>query len=243
LRPNGIILVVEDDLHTRGLLELILEDAGYAVCVVESAEAALEITWREQPRLIVTDVHLPGMSGYELCHRTRERYGHDVPIVMISGERTDTFDRVAGLLIGADDYLVKPFAVDEFLARVRRLADRPLPMAHVVGSRLTPRELEILRLLACGRDPLSIAGHLVISPKTVATHVEHIFSKLGVHSRAEAVALAFREDLVASSEAIEEPLRFRLEKPSHSPSVGQEPALAGSEPVPGTLLAFRGGVR
>ncbi len=104
---------------------------------------------------------LPGLSGYELCDAIRKLYGESLPIVLISGERVESFDRVAGLLIGADDYLVKPLATDELCARVRALlrrADRDNG-----GSSLTPREREVLRLLAEGLEQGEIAERLVIS--------------------------------------------------------------------------------
>ena len=102
-------------------------------------------------------------------------------------------DRIAGLLIGADDYLVKPIAPDELLIRIRALVGRA-PAAARNG--LTPREQEVLTLLADGLSQAAIAGVLVIAPKTVATHIERILEKLGVHSRAEAVAAAYRHALV-----------------------------------------------
>jgi DNA-binding NarL/FixJ family response regulator len=100
-------------------------------------------------------------------------------------------------LLGADDYLVKPFEIDELLAlmlrRRRRVADGPTSSG---GAELTRRQLEVLRLLAEGLDQTEIGARLVISPKTVGAHIEHIFVKLGVHSRAEAVAFAYRLKLV-----------------------------------------------
>jgi DNA-binding NarL/FixJ family response regulator len=114
-----------------------------------------------------------------------------------SGERTKSFDRAAGLLIGADDYLIKPFAPDELVARVQRLLGRVQAPAPPRGlSRLTKRELEVLGLLADGMSQVDIAHSLVISQKTVGTHIEHILSKLGVKSRAQAVALAYRDRLL-----------------------------------------------
>jgi DNA-binding NarL/FixJ family response regulator len=106
----------------------------------------------------------------------------------VSGEWVDPLDRAAALLLGADDYIVKPFGQDEFLARIRRLLARTAragrgAKADAAVSALTTREQEVLRLLASGLSQMEIAGRLVISPKTVATHIQNVLTKLGVHSR------------------------------------------------------------
>jgi DNA-binding CsgD family transcriptional regulator len=92
---------------------------------------------------------------------------------------------------------VKPYAPDELLARLRRLVHRSRPAVARSASGLTPRELEVLELLADGRAPQEISAGLFISAKTVSTHIEHIFTKLGVSSRVQAVAVAYRDGLVA----------------------------------------------
>jgi DNA-binding NarL/FixJ family response regulator len=109
---------------------------------------------------------------------------------------------VAGLLIGADDYVVKPFAPDELIARVRRLVFRPgSDDPGVLGTKLTRREQEVLQMLASGLTQQQIAKQLVISSSTVASHIEHVLEKLGVHSRAQAVALALRSGIVRAPTA------------------------------------------
>jgi DNA-binding NarL/FixJ family response regulator len=195
-RPSRSVLVVDDDAAARDQIRALLETAAYDVSAVASGEEALEIVRTEPPLLGVLDVCLPGISGYEVCRELRNRFGEGLPIIFVSGARTDSYDRVAGLLVGGDDYLTKPFAPDELLIRVRRLVCRSAPLSAEITSRLTKREREVLALLAAGLSPQEIARHLVLSPKTVATHLEHVLDKLGVHSRAQAVAAAYRGDLV-----------------------------------------------
>lgn len=104
---------------------------------------------------------------------------------------------MAGLLIGADDYLAMPFDSGELLARARRLLARAPSPVPSIDVPLTGREQQVLQLLADGLSQDEIAKELFISPKTVGTHIQRILAKLGVHSRTEAVALAFRHGLVA----------------------------------------------
>jgi DNA-binding NarL/FixJ family response regulator len=171
-----------------------LAQAGCETIEATNADEALAAARKREPEVAVLDVHLPGVSGYEICRRLRESFGPALPIIFLSGERVESYDRVAGLLLGADDYIVKPFAPDELVARVQRLAAREA--GRPGAQRLTKRELDVLRLLAEGKPQREIAAALVISPKTVGTHIEHILSKLGVKSRAQAVAVAYREGFV-----------------------------------------------
>ncbi|TMD58691.1 MAG: response regulator transcription factor [Chloroflexi bacterium] len=192
----GVLLVVEDHVGVRSLVSLVLTAAGYVVREAASGEEAIEFARKEQPLLVLLDVRLPGISGYEVCGWLRDRFHDSVPVIFLSGERTEAFDRAAGLMLGADDYLVKPFSNEELVARVRGLLRRTLPAPRARGVGLTARELEVLRLLAGGLIQNDIAGHLLISTKTVGTHIEHILMKLGVQSRAQAVALAYRDNLI-----------------------------------------------
>jgi DNA-binding NarL/FixJ family response regulator len=139
------------------------------------------------------------MSGYDVCRILRAQYGDELPIVFVSGERTEPFDRVAGLRLGADDYIVKPFDPHELLARVDRLVARS--RAETVDGdgrpfNLTRRELEVLELLIDGLRPKEIARELSISSKTGATHIQNILVKLGVHSQGQAIATALESGLI-----------------------------------------------
>ena len=115
------ILIVEDDERIRQSLQLVLEDEGHVVALAESAEVALEAFRRRPPAVVLVDLMLPGMDGFELCRRLRS--GSDVPILILTA-RSDSHDVVAGLEAGADDYVVKPAVPKELSARVRALLRR-----------------------------------------------------------------------------------------------------------------------
>jgi DNA-binding NarL/FixJ family response regulator len=197
----GYILVVDDDPGCRALLHDLLAGAGYEVRDAQCGAEALTVAREERPRLVLLDVHLPGMSGYQVLHTLRDEFGA-LPVIFISGKRTEPFDRTGGLMLGADDYIVKPFDHDELLARVERSlrgAPASTPAVDYTGARalgLTRREQEILALLAAGRKSEDISHDLFISRKTVSAHIQNILAKLDVHSQAQAIALAFRSNLV-----------------------------------------------
>jgi DNA-binding NarL/FixJ family response regulator len=202
----GTILVVDHDDDARAEAVRVAVRLGYEACGATSAELLLERLGDERPLLAIVEVELPGRtSGLELLRELHDRFGGNLPVILVSAERTTPLDRVAGLLLGADDYLVKPFDSGELLARARRSLQRSnghAPAENGNGDRerlsLSPREREILTLLAEGKTQKQIAAALVISPKTVATHIQHVLGKLGVNSRAQAVALAYRSGLVES---------------------------------------------
>jgi len=138
----------------RTSIAAVLGAAGFGVELAADGHEALAVAREHLVQAVVLDVCLPGLSGYEVC-RTFKEARPDLPILFLSGERVESFDRVAGLLIGGGDYLVKPFALDELLARLRALL-----------------------------------------------HIEHIFQKLDVRSRAQAVAAAYRQRLVEDVEPV-----------------------------------------
>jgi DNA-binding NarL/FixJ family response regulator len=200
-RSPGSVLVADHDSIARGEIVDALRVAGFAISEADNGCEALALAFSMPPVAAVLEPMLPGLSGYEVCRRLKDDRGDGVPVVFISGERKESCDRVAGLLIGADDYLVKPVAADELVTRVRALVARANRSASSNGDRvaleeLTPREIAILRQLGEGLGQAEIAMQLFISPKTVANHIDHILKKLGVHSRAQAVAAAYRSGLL-----------------------------------------------
>jgi DNA-binding NarL/FixJ family response regulator len=193
-RPESILVVDEDD-DLRNVVSQALAPLGRTVRSAATAAEAMAAVRRERPSLVLLDIRLPDLSGYVVCRQLRDEFGDELAIVFLSGCRTEDFDRAAGLMLGADDYLVKPFAMGELLARVRRAIGRSSPQEAAPDASLTPREREVLRLLAEGLSQALIAQRLVISPNTVAKHIQRILTKLNLHSRAEAVAFANRHRL------------------------------------------------
>ncbi|HEY4910554.1 MAG TPA: response regulator [Methylomirabilota bacterium] len=166
------VLIVEDERDIRDLVVLHLQRDGYEVTSAGSGEEALAQVRQSPPDLVVLDLMLPAMSGLEVCRRIRqEQATATLPIVMLTA-KADEVDRVVGLELGADDYVVKPFSPKELLARVRAVLRRSRPGPDAapmtfgaltidpgthrvfVGGEtvaLTPKEFELLRALVAVR--------------------------------------------------------------------------------------------
>ena len=164
------ILVIEDEPSIAEVVSLYLRRAGFEVQVLADGSAAIAIMERQMPDLLILDIMLPGLDGLEITRWLRDR--NDVPIIMLTARRAES-DRIAGLEMGADDYVVKPFSPQELVSRVRAVlrrthsggparADAPLvfgelqidPTTRLVhrGEReiiLTAKEFDMLWLLAC----------------------------------------------------------------------------------------------
>jgi len=134
------ILAVEDDERIRAAVKLALEDEGWTVVEASTGEDALEAFQQEPADVVLIDIMLPGIDGFEVCRAIRK--GSDVPIVMVTA-RADTHDVVAGLEAGADDYLTKPFAPKELSARIRALLRRART-SEVSSPHLRFGDLEIV---------------------------------------------------------------------------------------------------
>ncbi len=134
------ILTVEDDERIRTAVKMALEDEGWIVEEAENGEAALDAFQRQPADVVLIDIMLPGVDGFEVCRAIRRT--SDVPIVMVTA-RADTHDVVAGLEAGADDYLTKPFAPKELSARIRALLRRARTSDPAIAH-LTFGDLEII---------------------------------------------------------------------------------------------------
>ena len=173
---SRLILVVDDDALFRELVVTILTRAGYETVEAPTGEEALEAAERQPPDAVVLDVQLPGISGYEVC-RKLDLGGVRPPVLFVSGARIEAFDRVAGLLVGGDDYLVKPFAPDELLARLHALIRRgntPTP------ARLSEQERDLVGLLRQGLGAGEVADRFGETEIVVRNRVDSVLRKLGV---------------------------------------------------------------
>jgi DNA-binding response OmpR family regulator len=202
------ILIVEDEVTIlRGLVDN-FKNAGYEVVTLTSGEEALNVVKSEAPNLVILDVMLPGINGFEVCKRLRE-YNKEIPIIMLTA-RVEEKNKVYGLDIGADDYVTKPFSVQELLSRVkaifRRIGNRKMvgiesfqfddvniDFRHYKAKKgdneisLTRHEFNIMRLFAAqpnellSRDDIleQALGHQKdVTTRTVDTHIHNLRKKL-----------------------------------------------------------------
>ncbi|MBU0916208.1 MAG: DNA-binding response regulator [Gammaproteobacteria bacterium] len=210
----GTVLVVDDAPDTLRMLCDALAGEGYTVLVARDGPQALARLDVVTPDAILLDGVMPGWSGFETCQRIKAHPGGQaIPVIFMTG-LSDTTDVVTGFEVGGVDYVVKPIRIEEVLARLNAhvrnaraarealaqasMQQRPLPLNaspetdRLLQASLTPRETEVLTWLARGKTNRDIAEILGMSHRTVNKHLEHIFEKLGVETRAAAAALATR---------------------------------------------------
>lgn len=208
----GTVLVVDDAPDTLRMLCDALAAEGHTVLVARDGQQALDRLARVTPDAILMDGLMPGLSGFETCQRIKAHAAWSViPVIFMTG-LSETADIVAGFEAGGVDYVVKPVRIEEVLARLathvrnaraareaqalvqRANGDAPdaLSASRLAEAALTPRETEVLAWLAKGKTNRDIADILGMSHRTVNKHLEHIFEKLGVETRAAAAALATR---------------------------------------------------
>ncbi len=213
------ILVADDDSGTRLSIGDYLEASGYSVIAAENGKEALGMVETYQPHLIVTDITMPQMDGYELVRQVRRQPSlRLLPVVFLTG-RTDPKERVLGYQLGCDVYLAKPFELSELGAVVRNLLERSQMIESEWRSRvqtvggndsaargiiyaptvivdLTDRETEVLYFLSEGLSNSQIGDKLHLSPRTVEKHVSSLLRKTDTSNRAELVRFAMEHHLL-----------------------------------------------
>lgn len=187
------VLVIEDDRNTASLVALYLKREGFRVLTAGDGETGLSLAERHRPVLVVLDLMLPKTDGWEVCRRLRQK--SEVPIIMLTA-RGEEIDRVSGLTLGADDYIVKPFSPRELVARVKavlRRAPRPEPGRSEILSHSDILLDLAKRQLRVGGRPVAITPHeyalleaLMAVPGRVFTR-EELLERL--YPRGEAVVV------------------------------------------------------
>jgi len=197
------VLIVDDDAVMQLALTRRLQDQGFKVLNAVSGEEALSLLTTKTADVVVSDVMMPGMTGFEFCHQLRSSpAGEMVPFIFLSslGELTN---RVQGHLMGADDYLVKPFSAHELIAKVKGAIARSQRLhsalermvkqtaSHPAPLPLTPAEERVFWEVVQGFTNKQIGEHLFLSPRTVQTHLSNMLTKLNLENRSQIVRFAF----------------------------------------------------
>jgi DNA-binding NarL/FixJ family response regulator len=193
------LLLVDDDPNLILLVKDYLEFRGYKVTTAENGRIAWELLQQEIPDLMICDVMMPEIDGYALVHQIRRDARLSwLPVIFLSA-KGQVHDRVKGLHIGADVYMVKPFEPEELVAQVEsslKQTARLLQSNHRVleterkldvpdAVELTPTELKVVSLVAQGMGNREIAAQLEVSQRTIESHVSNMLSKTGLHNRTE----------------------------------------------------------
>lgn len=201
------ILVVDDDESMQKAIVDVLRLEGFHVLMAEHGLDALRVLEDHTPDLIISDIMMPKMNGYQLYQRVSSNPDWTmIPFIFLSAKREEEDIRF-GKELGADDYLRKPVAQQDLISAVRgklkrfdrlegarvRQSDQEIHPTVAFGEahNLTPKEFEVPLFMVRGLTNDQIANELVVSPTTVKTHVSNILSKLHAKNRVEAVALAF----------------------------------------------------
>ncbi len=199
LRENKRLLLIDDDPNLILLVKDYLEFQGYQVVTATNGLEALLVLEDKTPDMIICDIMMPEMDGYTLVEQIRQDPRTSwIPVLFLSA-KGQTQDRVKGLNIGADVYMVKPFEPEELVAQVesslkqaKRLIYRSVIGTEAESANSVPRdieltrtELKVLQLVAQGMANREIAKHLKVSQRTIETHVSNMLSKTHLHNRTE----------------------------------------------------------
>ena len=204
------ILVVEDDTTVRETLALNLGQEGYAVATAEDGEAGLNLARSESPDLVVLDVMLPKLDGLTVCRILRRE--SDVPIILLTARGTET-DKIIGLETGADDYIVKPFSLGEFLARVRAALRRGRSDAPPVELRAGDLVLDLVarRASAAGKQ-------LQLAPREFELLATLMRNKGAVLTRELLLARVWGDDYPGDNRTVDVHIRWLRQKIEGDPS-------------------------
>ncbi|HSM25363.1 MAG TPA: response regulator transcription factor [Anaerolineaceae bacterium] len=215
------ILVVEDEIALQETLAYNLQKQGYEVFLAGDGTTALEISRKIKPDLILLDIMLPGMDGFEVCRRLRSELS--TPVLMLTA-RDDEIDRVVGLEVGADDYLTKPFSMRELVARVKAMLRRVRIIRDELSANQTVTELtsklEFENLsIDIGRREVRLNNQVVnLKPKEYELLLYLVKHKNHVLSRDQILESVWGWEYIGDSRTVDVHVRWLREKIEAVPS-------------------------
>ena len=210
------VLVVEDEPNLLAALKYTLEREGYDALTADNGETGLRVAREKSPDIVILDVMLPALDGFEICRLLRRE--SSVPIIMLTA-RGGEMDRVVGLELGADDYVTKPFSMRELLARVRNTLRRSASAAAGGGGRSA-------EVVVSGNLAIDLAGHtatlngepLDMKPREFAL-IAHLASNRGrAFTRDQILERLWGHDYIGDSRTVDVHVRWLREKIEPNPS-------------------------
>ncbi len=208
------ILIVEDDRNLLESLAYNLRNDGYAVVTAADGAEALDVTRREKPNLVILDLMLPKMSGFEVCRVLRKET--TVPILMLTAKVEET-DKIVGLEIGADDYITKPFSLRELLARVRAILRRSRMVQARPGTKDEPLKIGNLEVDTARHRALKGPTELALTPKEFDLLVFLSRNKGFVFSRDKLLEKVWGYDFAGDTRTVDVHIRWLREKIEDNP--------------------------
>jgi DNA-binding NarL/FixJ family response regulator len=209
VKEHKRLLLIDDDPNLILLVKDYLEFRGYEVITAENGREALEVLEQELPDMIICDVMMPEMDGYTFVNQVRQSERTSwIPILFLSA-KGQSQDKIKGLNIGADVYMVKPFEPEELVAQVEASLKQAFRQKQQAGSggdneakiqvpfdvHLTQTELKVVQFVARGLANRDIAEELNVSQRTVESHVSNMLGKTGLHNRTELARWAIENQM------------------------------------------------
>lgn len=203
------LLLIDDDPNLILLVKDYLEFRGYQVVTAENGREALDLLTEDLPDMIICDVMMPEVDGYHVVQSIRENFTTSSIPVMLLSAKGQSQDRVKGLNVGADVYMVKPFEPEELVAQVESTLKQVQRLSSKSGGRnyeqpaiqiphqvnLTPTEQKVIQLVAQGMANQEIAENLNVSKRTIESHVSNMLNKTSLHNRTELARWAIENSL------------------------------------------------
>ncbi len=207
---NVKLLLIDDDPNLIMLVKDYLEFRGYDVLTAENGREALEILEKMIPDLMICDIMMPEMDGYSFVEQIRNNPRTEwIPVIFLSA-KSQSKDRIQGLNVGGDVYMIKPFEPEELVAQVEsslKQTNRLLQHNNKTSTldkqinvprdvELTPTELKVVTLVSQGLANREIAKKLKVSQRTIESHVSNMLNKTNLHNRTELARWAIENNLI-----------------------------------------------